>query len=61
MATTLNPQTIREPHAILVRTDRGPGDHWDCTCGRWTLDTDETLSIEQVQKVLVGFEKHKHL
>lgn len=59
MATTLNPQTIREPHAILVRVDRGPGDHWDCTCGRWTFDSPEVLTIAQVQQVLKNFDKHK--
>ncbi len=59
MATTLHPQTIREPHQILIRTDRGPGDHWDCTCGRWTFNSPTCLTIPEVQQVLKNFDKHK--
>lgn len=45
-------------HAILIRVDLGPGDHWDCTCKRWTFDSDKCLSVRETERVLENWRRH---
>lgn len=45
-------------HAILIRVDLGAGDHWQCTCNRWTMDSDQVLTVPQIERVLQDWRKH---